>query len=314
VKTHGPHDATGSRRSVPVDPRRPFAVALGITLVLLAVEAVGGWLTGSLALLADAGHLLADVGTLGIGFVGSWIASRPATAKMSYGYRRAEILAAVTNGVALWAVAGAILYEAVQRFRVLHPVSAPGMLIVALVGLAGNLANSAVLARDRGENLNLRVALTHTLADAAAAVGTIAASFVILTTGWVQADAAVSIGIAALILAGSWPPLHEAVRILMEGAPAHLSLTEVEVAMRGVPGVTGVHDLHIWSLTAGVEAVSGHVLVADPGEGQRVLRDLCRLLSDRYGLGHATLQLETEASSDPWHPNCAPGARTGSDR
>ena len=197
-----------------MDPRRPFAVALGITLVLLAVEAVGGWLTGSLALLADAGHLLADVGTLGIGFVGSWIASRPATAKMSYGYRRAEILAAVTNGVALWAVAGAILYEAVQRFRVLHPVSAPGMLIVALVGLAGNLANSAVLARDRGENLNLRVALTHTLADAAAAVGTIAASFVILTTGWVQADAAVSIGIAALILAGSWPPLHEAVRIL----------------------------------------------------------------------------------------------------
>ena len=305
---------TGSRRAAPADPHRPFATALGITLALLAVEAVGGWLTGSLALLADAGHLLADAGALGIGFIGSWIASRPATAEMSYGYRRAEILAAVTNGVALWAVAGAILYEAVQRFRVLHPVSAPGMLIVALVGLAGNLANSAVLARDRGENLNLRVALTHTLADAAAAVGTIAASFVILTTGWVQADAAVSIGIAALILAGSWPPLHEAVRILMEGAPAHLSLTEVEVAMRGVPGVTGVHDLHIWSLTAGVEAVSGHVLVADPGEGQRVLRDLCRLLSDRYGLGHATLQLETEASSDPWHPNCAPGARTGSDR
>ena len=304
----------GPRRAAPADPHRPFATALGITLALLAVEAVGGWLTGSLALLADAGHLLADAGALGIGFIGSWIASRPATAEMSYGYRRAEILAAVTNGVALWAVAGAILYEAVQRFRVLHPVSAPGMLIVALVGLAGNLANSAVLARDRGENLNLRVALTHTLADAAAAVGTIAASFVILTTGWVQADAAVSIGIAALILAGSWPPLHEAVRILMEGAPAHLSLTEVEVAMRGVPGVTGVHDLHIWSLTAGVEAVSGHVLVADPGEGQRVLRDLCRLLSDRYGLGHATLQLETEASSDPWHPNCAPGARTGSDR
>jgi len=292
----------------PADPHRPFAVALGITLVLLAVEAVGGWLTGSLALLADAGHLLADIGTLGIGFIGSWIASRPATAKMSYGYRRAEILAAVTNACALWAVAGAILYEAVQRLRLLHPVSAPGMLAVAVLGLAGNLASSAVLARDRG-NLSLRVALTHTLADAAAAVGTIAASFVILVTRWVQADAVVSIGIAALILAGSWPPLREAVQILMEGAPARLSLTEVEEAMRGVPGVTGVHDLHIWSLTAGVEAVSGHVLVADAGVSQRVLGDLCRLLRDRYGLEHATLQLETEASTDPGHPNCAPEPR-----
>src|SRR5207253_2385096 len=189
-------------------------------------------------------------------------------------------------------------------------VSAPGMLIVALVGLAGNLANSAVLARDRGENLNLRVALTHTLADAAAAVGTIAASFVILTTGWVQADAAVSIGIAALILAGSWPPLHEAVRILMEGAPAHLSLTEVEEAMRGVPGVTGVHDLHIWSLTAGVEAVSGHVLVVDPGEGQRVLRDLCRLLSDRTGPPHRQRHRAPEAAAVPGSgPRGDPGHR-----
>jgi cobalt-zinc-cadmium efflux system protein len=314
LKTHTRPDVTGSRRAAPADPHRPFATALGITLVLLAVEAVGGWLTGSLALLADAGHLLADAGALGIGFIGSWIASRPATAEMSYGYRRAEILAAVTNGFALWVVAGAILYEAVQRLHLLHPVSAPGMLVVALIGLAGNVASSAVLARGHGGNLNLRVALTHTLADAAAAVGTIAASFVILTTGWVQADAIVSIGIAALILAGSWPLLREAVRILMEGAPPHLSLTEVEAAMRGVPGVTGVHDLHIWSLTAGLEAVSGHVLVADPAEGQRVLRDLCGMLSERYGLGHATLQLETEASSDPWHPNCAPGSPAGSDR
>ena len=264
------------------------------------------------------GLTLALVGLYGLVAYSVARRTREIGIRMAIGAGRVNVLMMVLwQGMVLalaGILAGAILYEAVQRFRVLHPVSAPGMLIVALVGLAGNLANSAVLARDRGENLNLRVALTHTLADAAAAVGTIAASFVILTTGWVQADAAVSIGIAALILAGSWPPLHEAVRILMEGAPAHLSLTEVEVAMRGVPGVTGVHDLHIWSLTAGVEAVSGHVLVADPGEGQRVLRDLCRLLSDRYGLGHATLQLETEASSDPWHPNCAPGARAGSDR
>lgn len=292
------------------DPQRSFAVALGITLGLLAVEAVGGWVTGSLALLADAGHLLADLGALGIGLVGSWIASRPATAKMSYGYRRAEILAAATNACALWAVAAAILYEAVQRLRLLHPVSAPGMLAVALVGLVGNLASSVVLARGREGNLNLRVALVHTLADAAAAVGTIAASLVILVTRWVQADAVASIGIGALILAGSWPPLREAVQILMEGAPARLSLAEVEAAMREVAGVTGVHDLHIWSLTAGVEAVSGHVLLGDASVSQRVLGDLCRLLADRFGLSHATLQLETEASTDPGHPNCIPVPRS----
>ncbi len=301
-------------RNAPADPHRPFATALGITLVLLAVEAVGGWLTGSLALLADAGHLLADIGTLGIGFVGSWLAARPATAQMSYGYRRAEILAAATNGLALWAVAGAIVYEAVQRFQIAHPVSAPGMLIVAVLGLAGNLANTAVLGPNRSANLNLRVAFTHILADAAAAVGTIAASVVILVTGWTRADAVASCGIAGLILVGSWSLLREVVRILMEGTPPHLSLLEVEEAMRAVPGVADVHDLHIWSLTSGMEAVSGHVVVRDPEEGQRVLGDLCQLLSDRYGLGHATLQVEAEHPADSWHPNCAPGVRTGPGR
>lgn len=300
-----PHD-----HSAPEDPRRPFTAALGITVALLAVEALGGWLTGSLALLADAGHLLADVGTLGIGFIGSWLATRPAPAQMSYGYRRAEILAAATNGLALWVVAGAIVYEATQRFRIASPVSAPGMLLVALLGLAGNLMNGAVLAAGRSANLSLRVALAHVLADAAAAVGTIAASVVILVTGWTQADAAVSCAIAGLILVGSWPLLREAVQILMEGVPARLSLPEVEDAMRAVPGVAGVHDLHIWSVTSGVEALSGHVIVADPADGQRVLQDLCRLLGDRYGLGHVTLQIETEPSSDPRHPHCAP-ARTG---
>lgn len=298
----------------PEDPQRRFTVALGITITLLAVEAVGGWLTGSLALLADAGHLLADVGTLGIGFIGSWLAARPAPAQLSYGYRRAEILAAATNGLALWVVAGAIAYEAVQRFQVAHSVSAPGMLLVALLGLAGNLISGAVLAPDAGGNLNLRAAFAHVVADAAAAVGTIAASFVILVTGWVRADAIASCGIAGLILVGSWPLLREAVRILMEGAPAHLSLPDVEEAMRGVPGVAGVHDLHIWSLGPGVEAVSGHVVVADPGDNQRVLQELCRLLSDRYGLGHVTLQVESGPSSDPWHPNCAPGVRTAPGR
>jgi cobalt-zinc-cadmium efflux system protein len=292
----------------PDGPGRALALALGVTLVLMAVEAVGGWLSGSLALLADAGHLLVDVGSLGVAAVGSWLATRPVTVRMSYGYRRAEILAAATNGVALWAVAAAIGLEAVQRLRVPHPVAAPGMLAVAVVGLAGNLTSSALLARAHGQNLNVRAALTHVLADAAAAVGTIAASLVILTTGWTVADTVVSVGVAALAAAGSWPLLREAVGILMEGTPRGVSLMDVEEAMRAVPGVRGVHDLHIWSLTAGVPAVSGHVLVRDALESQRVLGDLGALLCTRFGLTHVTLQVETEELREPWHPNCAPGA------
>ncbi len=287
---------------------RALALALGVTLLLMAVEAVGGWLTGSLALLADAGHLLVDVGSLGVGAIAGWLAARPATAEMSYGYRRAEILAAATNGLALWAIAGAIIYEAVQRLRVPHPVAAPGMLAVAVLGFAGNLVSGALLAPAHGENLNIRAAFTHVLADAAAAIGTIAASLVILTTGWTPADALVSFGVAGLVLAGSWPLVHEAVRILMEGTPRGVSLTEVERAMCAVPGVRGVHDLHVWSLTAGVVAVSGHVLVADLGESQRLLGELGALLSTRFGLSHVTLQLETEEFQEPWHPNCTPGA------
>jgi cobalt-zinc-cadmium efflux system protein len=303
-----PRDGQGHTHTGPEAAGRRLALALGVTLLLMAVEAVGGWLTGSLALLADAGHLLVDVGSLGVGIVGSWLAARPATVRMSYGYRRAEILAAATNGVALWAIAATIVYEGVQRLRIPHPVAAPGMLAVAVVGLAGNLVSSALLAPAHEHNLNIRAALTHVLADAAAAVGTIAASLVILVTGWTRADAIVSFGVAALVLAGSWPLLHETVSILMEGTPRGVSLTEVADAMRAVSGVRDIHDLHIWSLTAGVPAVSGHVLVEDVIESQRILGELGVLLRGRFGLSHVTLQVETEEFRDPWHPNCAPGA------
>jgi len=282
-------------------------MALGVTLAVLAVEAVGGWLTGSLALLADAGHLLVDVGALGIGIMGSWLATRPATTRMSYGYRRAEILAAVTNGLALWAIAAAIMIEAVHRLRMPHPVAAPGMLAVAVVAFAGNLLSSAALAPAQHGNLNVRAALAHVLTDAAAALGTIAAGLVILVAGWTPADAVVSIGVACLMLAGSWPLVREAVRILMEGVPPGVSPADVERAMCEVGGVRGVHDLHLWSLGGGIDAVSGHVLIEDPTDGQRMLNDLGTLLSSRFGLNHVTLQLETEESSEPWHAHCAPG-------
>lgn len=295
------------------DPRRALALALGVTLVLMAVEAIGGWLTGSLALLADAAHLFVDVGSLGLGIAGSWLATRPATTEMSYGYRRAEILAAVTNGVVLVAIAAVIVYEAVQRLRLPHPaIIAPGMLAVAVLGLAGNIGSCALLAPCHRDNLNVGAAFAHVRADAAAATGTIAAGLVILMTGWTPADAVVSFGVAGLVLAGAWPLVREAVRILMEGTPRGVSLTDVQQAMSAVPGVRGVHDLHIWSLTSGMEAVSGHVLVEDLSESQRVLRDLGELLSTRFGLGHVTLQVETEEFATSWHPRCEPENRSAS--
>jgi cobalt-zinc-cadmium efflux system protein len=282
--------------------------ALGVTLVLMMIEAAGGWWTGSLALLADAGHLLVDVGSLGLGLLAAWIASRPATPEMSYGYRRAEILAAATNVAALWAVALAIGCEAVARLRTPHPVAAPGMLGVAILGLAGNLLASTLLLRAQGESLNIRAALAHVLADAAAAIGTIAAGLVILATRWTQADPIVSLGVAVLLVAGSWPLLREAIRILMEGTPPGVSLLEVHRAIAAVPGVAGVHDLHIWSLTSGIAAVSAHVRVEDGADAQGVLTHLGTMLRDRFGLSHVTLQVETAEFLDPWHPRCAPGA------
>jgi len=289
-------------------PGAALSAALGVTLALMIVEALGGWWTGSLALLADAGHLLVDVGSLGFGLLAAGIASRPVSAEMSYGYRRAEILAAATNAIVLWAVALAIGHEALARLRTPHPVAAPGMLGVAVLALAGNLVASTLLVRAQGESLNVRAALAHVLADAAAAVGTIAAGLVILVTRWTPADAIVSLGVAALLIAGSWPLLREALRILMEGTPPGLSLPEVHQAIAAASGVCEVHDLHIWSLTSGIAAVSAHVRVDDGADAQEVLARLGTMLRERFGLSHVTLQVETSEFLDPWHPRCAPGA------
>ena len=301
------HEAHGhGRGSAEGRPGRALALALGITLALMLIEAVGGWLTGSLALLADAGHLLADVGSLAVAVVGSWVAGRPPTGRMSYGYRRAEIFAALINGVALLAVAASIISAAFHRLLAPHPIAATGMLAVAAVGLAGNLASSALLAPAREENLNVRAAFLHVLADAAASIGTIAASLVILATGWAAADPLVSLAIAAVLVAVAWPLLRHAVEILMEGTPRGVSLPEIEAAMCRVPGVIGIHDLHVWSVTSGVPAVTGHVRIGDPAAAHRILVELSDLLHERFHLGHVTLQLEAQPLDAPWHAICDP--------
>lgn len=270
--------------------------ALGLTGSFLMVEVVGGLWTGSLALLADAGHMLTDVGGLLLGLLAAWFAKRPPTAANTYGYYRMEILAALANGVVLFGVAGIIVYEAYRRLWSPPEVLAGPMLGIAVLGLGVNLAAMWLLHGGAGESLNLRGAYLEVLGDALASVGVIVAAVVIRTTGFVQADPIISAGIGLFILPRTWGLMRQAIHILMEGVPPHLSPAEIEAAMRAAHGVRAVHDLHVWTLTSGRDALSAHVLVEDLADGQHVLGDLRALLRERFAIEHVTIQLESDRS------------------
>jgi cobalt-zinc-cadmium efflux system protein len=273
-----------------------LVAALALTAGFLVVEIVGGLWTGSLALLADAGHMLTDVGGLVLALLAVWFARRPPTPANTYGYFRLEILAALANGAVLFGVAGVILYEAYRRVWAPPEVLAGPMLVIAGLGLGVNLAAMWLLRGGAEESLNLRGAYLEVLGDALGSVGVLLAAIVIQTTGFLLADPLVSAGIGLFILPRTWGLMRQAVHILMEGVPAHLDLRDIEAAMRGAHGVRAVHDLHVWTLTSGKDALSAHVLVEDLADGQHVLGDLQRLLAERFGIEHATLQLETDRS------------------
>jgi cobalt-zinc-cadmium efflux system protein len=270
--------------------------ALGLTGSFLVVEVVGGLWTGSLALLADAGHMLTDVGGLLLSLLAAWFAKKPATAANTYGYYRMEILAALGNGVVLFGVAGIILYEAFRRLWSPPQILAGPMLWIAVLGLGVNLAAMWLLRSGAGESLNLRGAYLEVLGDALGSVGVIVAAIVIRTTGFVLADPIISAAIGLFILPRTWGLMRQAVHILMEGVPPHLSPAAIEAAMRTAHGVRGVHDLHVWTLTSGRDALSAHVLVEDLADGQHVLGDLRALLRDRFSIEHVTIQLESDRS------------------
>jgi cobalt-zinc-cadmium efflux system protein len=257
------------------------------------VEAVGGWIAGSLALLADAGHMLTDVGALSLSLLSAWVAQRPADDSKTYGYLRWEILAALVNGAALFGIAALVVIEAIQRIQDPQPVRTGLFLAVASAGLLVNLGSLVVLHSAREGSLNVRGAYLHVMGDALGSVGAVTAAAIIALTGWTLADPIVSILLSLLILLGAARLLRESTDILLESVPRHVSMAEVQRRMLGVPGVAAVHDLHVWTVTSGMIAMSGHAVVPDLEAHPGVL-DGIRAEMSRMGIGHVTIQLEVE--------------------
>ncbi len=272
--------------------RRALSVALVLVASFLVVEVVVGLLADSLAVLADAGHMLSDAASLALALFAAWLAGRPATPQRSFGYRRAEILAALANGVALVVVAIWIFVAAARRLSDPPEVAGGWVLVVGVVGLAVNLAAAAVLQRAGSHSLNVRGALLHVLADLWGSVGVIVAGLVVLTTGWELADPLVALLIGVLILASAWRLLSESVGILLEATPSGMVAEDVGRTIAGVPQVVEVHDLHVWTITSGFAALSAHVLV-DPGaDCHAIRRRIEALLRERFALEHTTLQVD----------------------
>jgi cobalt-zinc-cadmium efflux system protein len=278
--------------------RRALAGALALVAAFMVVEITVGLLADSLAVLADAGHMLSDSASLGLALFAAWLAGRPATPQRSFGYRRAEILAALANGILLVVVAISIFVEAIRRLQSPPDVKGGWVLAVGAVGLAVNLAAAAVLGRG-SHSLNVRAARLHVLADLWGSVGVIVAGLVVLVTGRELADPIAAMLIAVLIVASAWRLLRESVAVLLEAAPAGLSVDEVAKAIIDVPGVVEMHDLHVWTITSGFPTLSAHVLV-DPGADCHDLRRHIEVvLQERFDLSHTTLQVDHAAPAGP---------------
>jgi len=284
------------------DARSGSGRALGLALALTAgftiIEVVAGFLTGSLALLADAVHMLSDNVSLALALGAVLLARRPATPERTYGFKRAEVLAALVNGLALVALAIWILYAAVRRLGDPPDVLGGWMLVVGLVGIGVNLAAGAILFRARAGSLNVDAAFRHVLADLLGSVGVVVAALVILATGWLEADPVVSILIALFVLASSWSILRDSTTILLEAAPKGTDTSAVGERLARAPGVVEVHDLHVWTITSGFPALSAHVLVGRGEDCHGRRRELEALLHDEFGIEHTTLQVDHAADPD----------------
>ena len=287
-------DARAHRQTAAARSRGRLTATLALTCGFLVIEVAGALWSGSLALLADAGHMLADAGGLGLALFAIWIAGRPPTPAKTYGYYRAEILAAFVNAVVLLVVAGGILLETYRRLLAPPPILGGPMLGIAAVGLVVNLVCAGLLHGAAAASLNVRSAYLEVLGDALSSIGVVVAAALVVVTGWTLADPLVSGAIALVIVPRTWRLLRQAVNVLLEGTPAHLDLGEIEDAIRSVPGVRRVHDLHVWTLTSEREAMSAHVVVDDVRDSERLLETLHAVMHARFGIDHTTIQLETE--------------------
>ncbi len=267
-----------------------------LTLAFTAVEIAGGIWTGSLALLADAGHMVSDNVAIVLALVAVTLARRPSTPTRSFGLQRAEILAAFVNGLTLVLVSGWIVWEAIQRFGDTPEILGGWMLVVALVGLLVNVLAATILIRSGRESLNVEAALRHVVADLLGSGAVLVAALVIVTTGWTLVDPLVSIGIAFLIVASAWGVLRDSTSILMEATPSGIDAEAVAAAIVDVEGVTSVHDLHVWRITSGFDALAAHVLVGRGEDCHGLRREIEVALRDRFGITHTTLQVDHDAA------------------
>jgi cobalt-zinc-cadmium efflux system protein len=289
--SHDTRVGEASRELDHATPTRRLRAALAVTAVFLVVEVVGGILANSLALLADAGHMLTDVAALALSLFVAWFSRQPASPQKTYGYLRWEVLAAFLNGATLLLISSWIVWEAIARLREPEPLQSGLMLVVAFVGLLVNVLAAWILHSSGETSLNVRAAYLHVLGDLLGSVGTVAAAAIIRWTGWLAADPIASLIMALLILRGAWGIVRESVDILLEATPSHISLGSVRTQLEAIPGIESVHDLHVWTVTSGVVAMSAHAIVREPDRHQHVLEhvhDAMRL----FGIDHVTVQLE----------------------
>jgi cobalt-zinc-cadmium efflux system protein len=281
------------RAPLNVETRRRLTLALAITAAVMVVEFVGGWLASSLALLADAAHMLADVAALALALVAAWIARRPATPERSFGFLRLEILAALVNGAVLFAIALGIGVEAWRRVHAPEAVNGALLLGVAAIGFAANVGAAVVLHGGHQHSLNQRGAYLHVLGDLLGSVGALIAGAIVIATGWTLADPLISVLIGLLVLASAWRLVKESLDVLLEATPRHIALSDVHERIVSVPGVESVHDLHLWTVTSGVVAMSGHLVVKNPSDNQPILEAVQNRMR-AMGIHHVTVQVERE--------------------
>jgi cobalt-zinc-cadmium efflux system protein len=288
--------------------RKALGIAIAVTVSVMVVEAVGGWLSNSLALLSDAGHMFTDVLALVLSLVALHYATRPTSASKTYGFYRMEILAALANGTALILISLIILYEAYQRFTTSEYVDSQTMIVIAAIGLAANGAAAFAMMKSSGESLNIRGAYLHILSDTLSSFGVIVGGAIIWWTGWYLVDPIISVLICVVILRGAFVLVKESVNILLEAVPSDLDVEEMERALRAVPGVQGLHDIHLWTITSGVHAISAHLLVDDMlvSRAGQIQQEAIRILKERFGIAHTTIQLECQ--------NCQEGFYCDMDR
>ena len=287
--------------------RRRLSIVLVLTFAYMLAEVFGGWWTGSLALLADAGHMLTDVAALALALTAIWFGSRPATPNKTFGYYRLEILAALINGVALVLISLLIFYQAYLRWANPPLVKSGAMMLVASGGLFVNLICAWIIHGEHEKDLNMRGAWLHLIGDALGSLGAVIAGAMMMFYGWYAADPLFSVFISLLIVWSSWNLIGESINVLLEGTPAHINLVAVEEAILETNGVTAVHDLHVWTITSGREALSAHVIHADTISQPLLLKELRLKLCDRFGVDHLTIQMETDDFEDETFHFCHSG-------